>query len=168
MCRILASANRRLDGIGVEAGPRGVHANMTESPLTPRGQRGGGALLVVLALGLCGLIAFRPEELRVPAWVAYVASSSFGFAGLTLVAAGLGAKRTQRWLIVAVATAMVLPALWIAVGDGDRGCTASFRSIQVGSDVLCRGAFGIGAVQRTEQPDSRSACDSALAHLLHP
>ena len=46
----------------------------------------GGLAAIAVALVIAVMVHAHPEELRAPAWVAYVAASAFGFAGLSLLA----------------------------------------------------------------------------------
>jgi cytochrome bd-type quinol oxidase subunit 1 len=105
--------------------------------------------VVILAIGsLTGaLIHAHPENLHVPAWVAYVAASAFVFSGLSLVASARGARRLQGWLAIILILAMLVPAAWIAFGPGERECSLSFWFVRsIAPDTLCRGAFGVGTV----------------------
>jgi len=93
------------------------------------------------------LVYAHPENLRVPAWIAYVAVSAFVFAGLSLVASTLGARRLQGWLAVVLMLAMLVPGAWIAFGPGERHCSVSFSFVRsIAPGTMCRGAFGIGAI----------------------
>ena len=118
----------------------------TEPQLSSRSSLVWGVALVVLSVAMCALIHFQPQHLKAPAWVAYSACATFCIAGLLLIASAAGAKRTQSWLGVAIALAMVLPGIWVAFGKGERECTVSLPFLQFASDALCRGAFAIGAV----------------------
>ena len=121
----------------------------TEPQLSSRSSLAWGVALVVLSVAICALIYFQPQHLRAPAWIAYSACAAFGIAGLLLLAGAAGAKRTQNWLGVALALAMVLPGIWVAFGKGERECTVSLPFLQFASEALCRGAFAIGAVLGT-------------------
>jgi hypothetical protein len=107
------------------------------------------AAIVAVASGL--LVAYmihaHPEGLRVPAWVAYVAASAFGFAGLCLFAGAVGSIALQRWLGVAATASLFLVGTWVAFGPGERACSFSLPFLQSGGgDAACRGAFAIGAI----------------------
>jgi hypothetical protein len=121
---------------------------MSAQPQLPRRSKLiWGLVLVVVSVVECSLIYFQPQQLKAPAWVAYVAASSLGIAGLLLLLAGAtGVARTQNWLAVALVLSMVLPGIWIAFGKGERECTVSLPFLQFASDALCRGAFGVGAL----------------------
>ena len=116
--------------------------------MTERGQRLLGALVTTVAgLLTAAVITVRPDGLHVPAWVAYVACAAFVFAGLTIIAHEFGLRRTHAWLVVACVASLLVPGAWIAFGPGVRECSVSgpfFNSM--GPELLCRGAFGIGAV----------------------
>jgi hypothetical protein len=115
--------------------------------LTPKGQIKAGIFCVALGLSVGAMIAFYPEGLRVPAWVAFVAVSAFVFAGFSLIASALHANQVQRWLIVSLVLSMFVPGAWIAFGPGERECSVSLPFLQgVAGEVMCRGAFGVGAV----------------------
>ncbi len=109
----------------------------------------------VLIGGLCAAagvaaafgIHWRPEQLNVPAWVAYAACLAFVFAGLSVVARALAHAQLASWLAVAFMAALVLTAIWVAFGPGSRECSVSLSQFSgVASDWLCRGVFGFGAL----------------------
>jgi hypothetical protein len=107
------------------------------------------AAVVAVASGLlvAYLIHAHPDDLRVPAWVAYVAASAFVLAGLCLSAGAAGNVGLQRWLGVAVTVSLFVVSVWVAFGPGERECSFSLPFFQSGaSDAVCRGAFGIGAI----------------------
>ena len=116
--------------------------------MTERGQRLLGALVTTVAgLLTAAVIYLRPEGLHVPAWVAYVACAAFVFAGLTIIAHEFAFSRVHAWLEVACVASLLVPGAWIAFGPGVRECSVSGPLLSgMGSDLLCRGAFGIGAV----------------------
>jgi hypothetical protein len=96
------------------------------------------------------VVAFQmyrhPELLRVPAWVGYAAPSAFVFGGLALLSHSW-ARRLQLWLGVLTVAALLVPGAWLAFGPGPRECSVVLPFISSsGSELLCRGAFGIGAV----------------------
>ena len=116
--------------------------------MTERRQRLLGAL-VSTAAGLltAAMIYLRPEGLHVPAWVAYVACAAFVFAGLTIMAHEFALRRTHAWLAVACVASLLVPGAWVAFGPGVRECAVSAPFLSgIGSDLVCRGAFGLGAV----------------------
>jgi hypothetical protein len=117
-----------------------------EPQLSHRSRLGWGGALVVLSIVLCSLIYFQPQQLNAPAWVAYSAATAFLVAGLLLLAGAAKATRTQNWLGVALAVAMVLPGSWVAFGKGERQCTMSLPLLPLAAEALCRAAFGVGAV----------------------
>ena len=107
----------------------------------------GGLAAIAAALVIAVMVATHPEELRAPAWVVYVAASAFGFAGLSLVAGLFQAVRLQHWLVVAVTLSMFSVSAWVAFGPGERACSMSIGMFgMVPADMVCRGAFGIGAL----------------------
>ncbi len=116
--------------------------------MTERRQRLLGALVSTLAGLLTGaMIYLRPEGLHVPAWVAYAACAAFVFAGLTIMAHEFALHRTHAWLVVACVASLLVPAAWVAFGPGVRECSVSGPFLSaIGPDLLCRGAFGLGAV----------------------
>ena len=116
--------------------------------MTERGQRLLGALVTTVAgLLTAAVIYLRPEGLHVPAWVAYVACAAFVFAGLTIIAHEFAFSRVRAWLVVACVASLLVPGAWIAFGPGVRECSVSGPLLSgMGSDLWCRGAFGIGAV----------------------
>ena len=116
--------------------------------MTERGQRLLGALVTTVAgLLTAAVITVRPEGQHVPAWVAYVACAAFVFAGLTIIAHEFALRRAHAWLVVACVASLLVPGAWIAFGPGVRECSVSGPLLGgMGSDLLCRGAFGIGAV----------------------
>ncbi len=107
-----------------------------------------GAVTAVAAGFMVGyMIHLHPEGLRVPSWVAYVAASAFVFAGLCLFAGAAEISWLQRWLGIAVTLCLFAVSAWVAFGPGERECSMSIPFLQtVAPDVLCRGAFGIGAL----------------------
>ena len=104
----------------------------------------GAALIIMAALG-AALIFLQPEKLRVPAWVAYGALSSFAFGGVAVIARRLGAKRAVSWLGALTVCGLLVPGLWIALGPSAQ-CTASFGGVSgPANEWLCRIGFGAGA-----------------------
>lgn len=116
--------------------------------ISERRQRLLGALLSVVAgLLTAAMIYLRPEALQVPAWVAYAACAAFVFAGLTIAAHEFALPRTHAWLAVGCVASLLVPGAWIAFGPGLRECSVSGPILSgIGSDVMCRGAFGLGAL----------------------
>ena len=116
--------------------------------MTERRQRLLGARVSTVAGVLtAAMIYLHPEGLHVPAWVAYVACAAFVFAGLTITADEFALRRTHAWLVVACAASLLVPGAWVAFGPGVHECSVSAPFLSgIGSDLLCRGAFGIGAV----------------------
>lgn len=106
-----------------------------------------GYLLVALGLLEGVLIYLHPEQLNVPAAVAYAACLVFAFAGLAIITKALGLNRFNAWLVVAIVAIMLVSESWIAFGPGPRRCSVSihfFRSMA--PDLMCRGAFVLGTI----------------------
>jgi formate-dependent nitrite reductase membrane component NrfD len=103
-----------------------------------------------LAIGLLSLVMMyrHPEQLRVPAWVAYAAMSSFVSAGCALLTGEYAATRNVApWLGVLATIGLMVPPVWIALGPGPRDCAATLSFFSTtASDWVCRGAFGFGAL----------------------
>jgi hypothetical protein len=116
--------------------------------MTERRQRLLGALVSTIAgLLTAAMIYLHPEELHVPAWVAYAACAAFVFAGLTITAHELALHRTHAWLVVACVASLLVPGAWVAFGPGVRECSVSGPLLSgTSSDLMCRGAFALGAV----------------------
>ena len=56
-------------------------------------------------------------------------------------------RRTHAWLVVACVASLLVPGAWIAFGPGVRECSVSGPFLSgIGSDLLCRSVFGLGAV----------------------
>jgi len=116
-------------------------------PASARSQLIWGVAILAIGSLTGALIYTHPEKLHAPAWVAYVACSTFVFAGLSLVASARGAKRLQGWFAVILILAMLVPGAWIAFGPGDRECWLSFSFTEsIAPSTLCRGAFGFGTI----------------------
>jgi hypothetical protein len=116
--------------------------------MTERRQRlVGGVVSTVAGLLTAATISLHPEGLHVPAWVAYVACAAFVFAGCTIIAHEFALRRTHAWLVVACVASLLVPGAWLAFGPGVRECSVSGPFLSgVGSELVCRGAFGLGAV----------------------
>lgn len=116
--------------------------------MTDRRQRLlGGFLSAIVGLLTGALIYWHPEKLAAPAWVAYAACAAFVFAGLTIMAYEFALHRTHAWLAAACIAALFVPGAWVGFGPGVRECSVAIPFFStVGSDLLCRGAFGLGAV----------------------
>ena len=111
----------------------------------------GGVLAVAIGAAVLLAVLFAPRGARAPAWVVYAAAGAFFLAGATLIAQGTGRRLLARWLPTLVIACLVAPAAWLAFGTGPRRCLVSawgFGSRLLGrhSDLLCRLAFGVGAV----------------------
>lgn len=107
----------------------------------------GGCLCAVLGGAAAAVIYRRPDQLQAPAWVGYAACAAFVFAGLAIIADGSTLRRTHAWLAVACMAGLLVPGAWVAFGPGVRQCSVSVPFFStVGSGLLCRGVFGLGAV----------------------
>jgi len=105
-----------------------------------------GLLLIAMGLGTAALIFLQPQQLRVPAWVAYAAVSTFPLAGVALIAGAFGATRLLPWLGVLVVTGLLVPGLWATFGAGPQKCSVYVGDIGVAaSDWVCRAGFGLGS-----------------------
>lgn len=105
-----------------------------------------GLIAVAAGLGLAALIYTHPEQLRAPAWVAYLASASFVVAGLAAVAREFGRTRLGDGLACLILAGMLVTGGWIALGPGTRQCLASGWHLgAIMSEGACRGVFGLGA-----------------------
>jgi hypothetical protein len=103
-----------------------------------------GSALIVMAAFCAALVFLHPEQLRVPAWVAYGALSTFAFGGAAVIARRLGAQRAVSWLGALTVCGLLVPGLWIALGPNPQ-CSASFAGIGgPASEWVCRIGFGAG------------------------
>ncbi|HKQ23280.1 MAG TPA: hypothetical protein VJT81_02415 [Burkholderiales bacterium] len=106
----------------------------------------GGLLSTVVGVLTAAMVYGYPERLNAPAWVAYAACSGLVVAGLTIIVAESPLRRTHTWLCVACTVALLVPGIWVAFGPGVRECSISVPFFSTaGSELLCRGAFGLGA-----------------------
>jgi hypothetical protein len=106
-----------------------------------------GLLLIAIGTGTMALIFLQPQQLRVPAWVAYAAVSTFSFSGVALIAGALGATRLVSWTGVLVVVGLLVPSLWVTLGPGPQRCSVSLGNIGAeASDWACRAGFGIGSI----------------------
>ncbi len=112
-----------------------------------RGRLIGGGICIVLGL-FEGLIMYRhPEKLHVPAGMAVVLCLAFVAAGLAIIAAEYQLRRLHAWLVVMILVGLLVPGAWIAFGAGEHHCIDPLPFLNTfGAELLCRGAFGIGAV----------------------
>ncbi len=106
-----------------------------------------GGLCAAAGVAAAVGVHWHPEQLNVPAGVAYAACLAFVFAGLSVVVRELGHARLASWLAVAFMAALVLTAMWVAFGPGSRECSVSLSQFSgFAGDWLCRGVFGFGAL----------------------
>lgn len=109
-----------------------------------------GISLFVAACSIGIQIHLHPEQLKVPEWVALVAVSLFGFAGICIAAQALKLDGVVRWLVCGLLGAMAVVPAWIALGSGSRQCTMVSLGVRsAASEVACRGVFGAGALMLT-------------------
>jgi len=110
-------------------------------------QLGIGLLLIAVGLSCAAMMYVHPEALRVPAWVAYAAVSSFPLCGAALLAQAFGSKRLVTLLGVGVVAGLLVPFLWITFGPGPMDCSVSIIGIAgQASDWLCRAGFGLASL----------------------
>ena len=116
--------------------------------MTERRQRLlGGFVSALVGLFTALMIYLHPEKLHAPAWVAYVACAAFVFAGLTILAYEFALHRIHAWLVAACTASLLVPGAWVAFGPGERECSVAVPFFStIASGLLCRGAFGLGAV----------------------
>jgi len=106
-----------------------------------------GLLLIAVGVGTLALIFLQPQQLRVPAWVAYAAVATFPLAGAALIAGALGAARLVPWLGMLLIAGLLVPGLWAAFGPGPQKCSVYVGAIGgEASDWVCRTGFGIGSI----------------------
>jgi hypothetical protein len=106
-----------------------------------------GLLLIAVGAGTTALIVLQPQQLLVPAWVAYAATSTFPFAGAALVAGALGATRLVPWLGMPLVAGLLVATLWVTFGPGPRKCSVYVGNVGGdASDWFCRAGFGIGSI----------------------
>jgi len=112
-----------------------------------RRQAAAGATLVGLGVVLIALMLAYPERLKVPAPIGYVTAAIFALGGLLAFANAFGSRGIRRWSAVALSSCMVVPSAWIAVGPGQRTCSAAVGFLfGFATGGGCRLAFGIGAL----------------------
>jgi len=70
-----------------------------------------GSLCAAAGIAAAAGIHWHPEQLNVPAWVAYAACLAFVFAGLSVIAREFALGRLASWLVVAFMAAPVLTAV---------------------------------------------------------
>ncbi|GAB2524556.1 hypothetical protein [Lysobacter humi (ex Lee et al. 2017)] len=117
---------------------------------TPSQLKSAGAALLVLAALFSALVAFQPEGLKAPAWLAYLAAAILALAGTLALARAYGRHMLADGLACAVLGGMLLVGLWIALGPGPRQCVSRIPStgalVSAVSETTCRSAFGFGAL----------------------
>ena len=103
--------------------------------------------MFLVGILVAALMYRHPEGLRVPAWVGCAACGAFVFGGMAIVAAESSYVRAQAWLGVAAVASLLAPGAWIAFGPGPRECSVVLPFVRsAGSELVCRSAFGLGAV----------------------
>lgn len=118
--------------------------------MTPASQyRRAGAMALAAGVVVAVVVTAYPENLRAPAWVAYLASALAAAGGAISLARGFARPALAdafACLFLAGALAM---ELWIAIGPGPRHCLGRIGASGPGaaaSELACRSAFGLGAV----------------------
>jgi hypothetical protein len=107
-----------------------------------------GWVAVLAGAGTAGIAYWQPPyDTDAPRWVIYTACAAFVLVGLSLIVPENTHPRINAWLAVGFIAALMVPGAWIALGSGPRACTVSLPfSSGTGSDTLCRGVFGFGAL----------------------
>src|SRR5262249_34412182 len=126
--------------------PRGTSSGMqpTMPEQSKRQRLVFGLFLIAIGLATTALIFLQPQQLRVPAWVAYAAASTFPLSGVAVIAGALGATRLVSWLGVLVVAGLLVPGLWATFGPGPQKCSVYVVGIGAeASDWVCRAGFGI-------------------------
>jgi hypothetical protein len=104
-------------------------------------------LLIAVGVSSAVTMYVHPEALRVPAWVAYAAVSSFPLCGAALLALAFGSKRLVTLLGICVVVGLLVPFLWITFGPGPMDCSVSVIGVAgEASDWLCRAGFGLASL----------------------
>ena len=105
-------------------------------------------LLAILAGCACAAAIYaHPEQLKVPAWVAYAAALAFVFAGIAMALQPIASPRLYNGIIALLLACMLAPPAWIAFWPGTRMCSASvFGWASLTGDTVCRATFGLGAI----------------------
>jgi hypothetical protein len=109
----------------------------------------GQKVLTGSAMGLVGLIVLvlmlaNPEKLRVPTWVGLSAAIAFIIAGSAVALHSFISRRAYLWCMVGLLATMTSVPAWIAIGPGQRSCTASIPLLS--GELPCRLAFAVGAL----------------------
>jgi len=116
-------------------------------PTSRRTQLAAGACSIAAGVLVAGIVHWHPEGLRAPQWIAYVAAAAFILAGACVASAAFAIAWLQRWLVLGVVACLFAITAWVAFGPGARECSVSLGFIAgLGSNALCRGAFGVGAM----------------------
>lgn len=109
-----------------------------------RQARRSAALLAAIAVLLAVMIHLSPQDLRVPAWVAYCAAATLMLMGIAMLCRAGGLLRNVFGLASAVG--LLLPAVWLAFGEGPRECSASVPLLALSSETACRSAFTVAVI----------------------
>ena len=99
---------------------------------------------ILLGAVVAILVTLHPEQLKAPAWIAYLAAAIFSLAGVTGLARAHHRNRLADTLICLVLGGMFLMSLWISLGPGPRNCKINLAGID--PELGCRSAFGLGAI----------------------
>ena len=117
-----------------------MHSQSLDS-LSPTKRRLVGAAMTCLGLLVAWIVGMQPDKLRAPPWVAYVAASCFGVAGLAVFLHASASRKTYAWLVACLLCLMALVSAWVAFGPGERQCSATPL---LASELGCRIAFALG------------------------
>lgn len=105
-----------------------------------------GVVAILAGLSTASLIYLHPEQLLVPAWVAYSACMAFVIAGWALLAQADSGRQYYRWLVVALIGTMLVPALWATLGASSQTCSAAIVGVVfIPSEMVCRVVWGVSA-----------------------
>lgn len=109
--------------------------------------KSAGFLMIAVGLLTAVVITLRPEALKAPAWLAYLAALAFVLAGCISLARAYQRPRLADGIVCLLLAAFAAIELWIAFGPGARHCMGrvailGFRT----SELSCRGVFAIGAL----------------------
>ena len=108
-----------------------------------------GAAAVLAGVVFAVVVTTYPENLRAPAWVAYLASALFVLAGIVSLARGFRRPALADGLVCVLLAGALAMELWIALGPGSRQCLGRVTILGPGfvtSELACRSAFGFGAL----------------------
>jgi hypothetical protein len=103
--------------------------------------------LVGLGVAMLAFMLAYPERLKVPPPIGYVTAATVALGGLLALANAFGSRGIRRWLAVSLLSCMVVPSAWIALGPGQRTCSAAVGFLfGFPTGGACRLAFGVAAL----------------------